>query len=133
MLQTTSVYFCVAAAADSFVRIVLSAKIKDKICTPSASSVPSVPIGSNIISAGSANFNIFEASLLAQRLAKISGPWDQHSLRPPPVVTNRNKRTNKLNIQTNHSTKSNKQTRQIVEANPNLQKLIYYIGNGNNS
>uniref|UniRef100_A0A2K6VJD2 G_PROTEIN_RECEP_F1_2 domain-containing protein n=1 Tax=Onchocerca volvulus TaxID=6282 RepID=A0A2K6VJD2_ONCVO len=34
MLQTTSVYFCVAAAADSFVRIVLSAKIKDKICTP---------------------------------------------------------------------------------------------------
>ncbi|OZC06098.1 hypothetical protein X798_06918 [Onchocerca flexuosa] len=34
MLQTTSVYFCVAAAADFFVRIVLSAKIKDKICTP---------------------------------------------------------------------------------------------------
>ncbi|MCP9259861.1 hypothetical protein DINM_003214 [Dirofilaria immitis] len=55
-------------------------------------------------------------SLLAQRLAKISGPWDQHSLRPPPVVTNRNKRTNKLNIQTNHSTKSNKQTRQVASA-----------------
>uniref|UniRef100_A0A915PN08 G-protein coupled receptors family 1 profile domain-containing protein n=1 Tax=Setaria digitata TaxID=48799 RepID=A0A915PN08_9BILA len=30
VLQTTSVYFCVAAAADCFVRIVLSAKIKDK-------------------------------------------------------------------------------------------------------
>ncbi|CAG9533730.1 unnamed protein product [Cercopithifilaria johnstoni] len=34
ILQTTSVYFCVAAAADFFARIVLSAKIKDKICTP---------------------------------------------------------------------------------------------------
>ncbi|VIO93998.1 Uncharacterized protein BM_BM4879 [Brugia malayi] len=34
ILQTTSVYFCVAAAADFFVRIVLSAQIKDKICTP---------------------------------------------------------------------------------------------------
>ncbi|VDN01915.1 unnamed protein product [Thelazia callipaeda] len=34
VLQTTSVYFCVAAAADCFVRVVLSTKIKEKICIP---------------------------------------------------------------------------------------------------
>ncbi|VDN59123.1 unnamed protein product [Dracunculus medinensis] len=34
ILQTTSVYFCVIAAADCFVRVVLSSKTKEAICTP---------------------------------------------------------------------------------------------------
>lgn len=40
ILQTTSVYFCVIAAADCFVRVVLSSKTKEAICTPRCSSFP---------------------------------------------------------------------------------------------
>uniref|UniRef100_A0A0M3I9A6 G_PROTEIN_RECEP_F1_2 domain-containing protein n=1 Tax=Ascaris lumbricoides TaxID=6252 RepID=A0A0M3I9A6_ASCLU len=34
VLQTTSVYFCVAAAADCFIAIVLPSRFKDSCCTP---------------------------------------------------------------------------------------------------